>query len=66
MPKNLISSESGVSMTEYVIATVLLAIVMLGAVTFLNLAAEERAQQSIGSVENVAPCRNLASPYGCM
>jgi len=61
-----IQRQVGASMTEYTIATVLLALVLIGAVAFLDMAAEERAKQSIGSVEQVAPCKNLSSPYGCM
>ena len=69
MVSEVTHDEHGASMTEYVIATALVAIVSIGAVFFLDLAARERAGQSQGVVETAAPCRNLKTedyPYGCM
>lgn len=60
------ASPSGVTMIEYAIGLALLILALVGALNFLQEAAEERAEESQGTVKTMVPCDGELSGEQCL
>ena len=61
---HIATNQKGAALTEYALGILLFVVVLIPVTIGLTLAATNRANESLSTVKQVAPCSNRLAPLG--